>query len=278
MGWLQNVFGRKPVVPELPGLTLGEEQQTAIDANLAAAPGAAALARLSQEQIRDMMRFAIPGFDASTAKASSNIFDMLQGKIPGDVSTMARTGSAGRSLMGGYASGRPGSMGSNLEARDLGLTSFGIMTQGQSSMESWMKSMEQLFSPSMGIYSGMFITPQQQFAASTQERDLQFQRNWLTSQIAAMPGPVARGLHDTIMEVIGDVAGIYGGQGQKHQSYQPNYSGGGVGGGGSFSGGGFGGGGNNQGGGNIWGWGGYSEGGTPQGGRGDLGDYPVPGM
>lgn len=277
MGWLQNVFGRKPEVPLLPELSLPEEQQKAIDANIAAQPGAAQLARLSQEQIRDMMRFAFPGFDTAGGKVSGNILDMVQGKIPGDVAAMARIGSAGRSLSGGYASGVPGSMGSNLEARDLGLTSFGIMQQGQSSMEKWMTAMEQLYSPSQAIYSGMFITPMQEFAASTQERDLQFQRNWLVNQIKAMPGPVARGLHDTIMEVLGDVASMYGvggggGSGAARYTDTPNSQKYGGIGGGSFSGGG------NQGGGNIWGWGGGSSGGTPQGGRGDLGDYPIPKM
>ncbi len=275
MGFLQDLYGRKPVVPELPGLTLPEEQQKALDANISAAPKAAELARLSQEQIRDMMRFAIPGFDASVKQASGNIFDLLQGKIPGDVAAMTRIGSAGKSLAGGYASGRPGSMGSNLEARDLGLTSLGLTQQGLSSMESWLGAMERLYSPSQALYSSMFITPQQEFAASTQERDLQFQRSWLSNQVQAMPDPTIRGLYDTTMEIVSDVLGAYSGGGS-HQSYQPNY---GKGGGGGF-GGGSGGAGDSY---NIWGWGGGSSSGggsngSPLGGRGDLGDFPVGAM
>ncbi len=269
MGALKQIFGSKPEVPVLPGLTLPEEQQKAIQANIAAAPGASELARLSQEQIRDMMRFAIPGFDASVKQASGNIFDLLQGKIPGDVAAMTRIGSAGKSLAGGYASGRPGSMGSNLEARDLGLTSLGLTQQGLNSMESWLGSMERLYSPSQALYSSMFITPQQEFAASTQERDLQFQRSWLINQIQAMPDPVMRGLHDTTMEIIGDVASIYGGGNNVSQRYTDTGGAAGNAGRGGGFGGGSGGAGDSY---NIWGWGGGNSGsGAMGGGTGALG-------
>ncbi len=275
MGALSNIFGSKPDVPTLPGLTLPEEQQKAIQANIAAAPGAAQLARLSQDQIKAMMNFAIPGFDTITGQASSNIQSLLKGEIPTDVSQQVTRSGAARALTGGFGGS---GMAGNLVARDLGLTSLGLTQQGLTSAQSWLNSMEALYAPSQALYSGMFITPQQEFAASTQERDLQFQRNWLQNQIKAMPDPIMRGLYDTTMEIVGDVLSIYSG-GAKHQSYQPNYGGGG--GGGNMSG--WGGAGGWQmgpgGGGNSSNWGGgggdNSFGSIP--GRSGLGDLPIPG-
>lgn len=234
------LFGEKPDVPDLPVIDLPTEQQKAIDANIAAAPKAAELARLSQEQIRAMMRFAFPGYDTATGIVGRNLLDALRGKIPSDVAAMTRLGSAGKALTGGYGSATPGSMGSNLEARDLGLTSYAIMQQGLNSTESWLKSMEQLYSPSAAIYTNMFITPMQEYGVSSHERDLQFQRSWLANQIEAMPNPVARGIFDTVMNLVNSYLG------GSYNPSTPNYNPSGVGGGGGGAG--FGG--------STWGWGG----------------------
>lgn len=186
--FLEQLVGKKPTPPQVPELSLPEEQQRAIEANIAAAPGAAKLATLSQEQINRMMEMAIPGFEGMRGQITSNINALLRGEIPLDVSQEVKRQGAGRALMGGFAGS---GAASNLVARDLGLTSLGLTREGLSSAESWIREMEQLYSPSQAIFTGMFITPQQQFAAATQERNLQYQREWLQEQIDAMPEPWA---------------------------------------------------------------------------------------
>lgn len=221
--FLSKIFGSKPVVPPIEEVKLPEAQLDAIAANKAAAPGAAELARLSQEQIRAMMRFAIPGFDQATGLVGRNIIDMLQGKIPSDVAAMSRIGTAGRALRGGYASGTPGSMGSNLEARDLAYTSYGIMKEGQSAMQSWLGAMEHLYAPSQALYSSMFFNPLNLYQAKREQSNINFSRSYLVNQIQAMPDPTVRGIYDTIMNLVNSyLGGSY--QGQSN----PNYGSGGT--------------------------------------------------
>lgn len=202
--FFESLVGSKPKVPEVKPVSLGEEQQRAISENLAAAPGAAKLAQLSQDQIRKMMEQAIPGFEGIVAKGSGNVADLLAGKIPSDVSEAVQRSSAGRSLSGGYGGS---GMARNLVARDLGLTSLDLTQQGLRSAESWIGAMEQLYSPSEAIFTGMFVTPQQQFAASTEERNLQFQREWLANQIEAMPAPWATDLKQFVYRAMAAYSG-----------------------------------------------------------------------
>jgi len=244
MGWFQDIFGKKPVVPQVPPVSLPAEQQKAITADIAAAPGAEQLARLSTDQIQRMMEAVIPGFGAMGGQISKNILSLVKGQIPGDVATQARIGTAGQALAGGYASGAPGSMASNLEARDLGLTSLGLTQAGLTSAESWLGAMERLFSPSQALFQSMFITPQQEFGAAVEERNLQLERNWLASQIEAMPDPVARGIFDWSNNIGASAANFWGGKMATSSTAslgQEGYSGGASGGGGMGWGGGGGG-------------------------------------
>lgn len=227
----EALVGRKPTVPEVPPLSLPEEQQKAIKANVAAAPGASELAFLSQEQITKMMELAAPGFGQVGGQVMKNALSLLRGEIPLDVSQEVKRQGAGRALTGGFAGT---DAANNLVARDLGLTSLGLTREGLSSAESWISKMEQLYSPSQALFTGMFITPQQQFAAATQERNLQYQQDWLAEQISAMPAPWAEDLKQFIYRAMS----AYGGTPVKNNPYSTPGSFGGVGGGGGNVGGG----------------------------------------
>lgn len=215
-GFFDQLIGKRPRVPDVTKVDLGEQQQKAIEENIAAAPGAAKLAQLSQDQIRTMMEQAIPGFEGILGKTSGNINDLLAGKIPTDVSDAVQRSSAGRALASGY--GGTG-MARDLVARDLGLTSLDLTQQGLKSAESWIASMEQLYSPSEAIFTGMFVTPQQQYAVSRSEADLQFQRQWLANQIEALPAPWAADLKHFVYSAMSAYSGT---------AVQPNPYAGGV--------------------------------------------------
>lgn len=204
MGFFDDLVGRRPEVPDVPELSLPEEQRKAVEANLAIAPDAAKLATFSQEQINKMMEMAIPGFAGMRGQIAGNINALLRGEIPTDIGQEVKRQGAGRALMGGFAGT---DAASKLVARDLGLTSLGLTREGLSSAESWIREMEQLYSPSQAIFTGMFVTPQQQFAAATQERNLQYQRDWLAEQIAAMPAPWAEDLKQFVYRAMSAYSG-----------------------------------------------------------------------
>jgi hypothetical protein len=225
MGFLDDLLGRKPVVPEVPALSLPEEQRKAVDANLAIAPEAAKLATFSQEQINKMMEMAIPGFAGMRGQIAGNIGALLRGEIPTDVSQEVKRQGAGRALTGGFAGT---DAASKLVARDLGLTSLGLTKEGLSSAESWIQNMEQLFSPSQALFSGMMVTPQQMFSAATQERDVQFQKKWLQEQIDSLPSPAAAAFKEAVQSALS----IYSGASVTPSKYStggwgnPDFSGG----------------------------------------------------
>lgn len=225
-----EMLGKKPTVPEVPELSLAEEQRKATAANLANAPEAAKLAAFSQDQINKMMEMAIPGFAGMRTKIAGNIDALIRGEIPLDVSNQVKRQGAGRALMGGFAGT---DAASNLVARDLGLTSLGLTREGLSSAESWISNMEQLYSPSQALFTGMFITPAQQFAAASQERDLQFQRTWLQEQINSMPAPWAAAFKEAVQSAIS----IYSGAQVTPSAYSTKGGWGTVGGGGAGGGG-----------------------------------------
>jgi len=214
MSFLSDIFGKKPKVPEFQRTSLPEQQGKAINANLAALPGAEDLVGkanvFTRQQIQDMLRATIPNYDAITKTATGNIQSMLKGELPQDVQGQISRNAAAKALGGGYAGS--GSHG-NLVARDLGLTSLDLTQQGLSSAESWFKMSDQMFSPGMLNVSSMFITPQQQFESEFQQNTLQFQRDWMSNQIKAMPDPVLSGINDQVYGLLQSVAGSFGGMG-----------------------------------------------------------------
>lgn len=198
-------------MPELSKLSLGDEQQKAISDNIAAAPEASKLANLTMDQIMSMLEKVDPNFKGKASKISGNIDDLLSGKIPQDVSEAVQRSSASRSLTGGFSGSE---MGRNLTARDLGLTSLELTGKGLSAAESWLSATERLLSPAMATYTGMFVTPMQEYSTHNEQNLQQFQKQWMKNQIASMPDPVIRGVQDTVMQLSGR-----GGQPQSGNQY-----------------------------------------------------------
>lgn len=222
---MSAIFGSKPVVPNLPTVSLAGEQQASIAANQAALPGAEALASstnaFNQQQLTQMLNTMIPGFSNQSAQLSKNTSAMLSGEIPADVSEAISQSGAARSLGGGYAGS---GMGRDLVARDLGLTSLNLMQQGQNSLESWTGEMAKIAEPGQFSVQSAFITPEQEYQATNEQNQEQFQRNWMQSQIAAAPDPVQSGLFKMGASMMG--------AGMGSESFGTLFGGGGGGGGG----------------------------------------------
>lgn len=187
-GFFSTIFGAKPDVPTIAKLDLGTEQGKAVANNLAIAPQASKLASLTQDQIMTMLSQVDPGFAGQSAQIGKNISSMLSGEIPTDVSDAVARSSAGKALTGGFGGTEAGG---NLTARDLGLTSLNLTREGLSSAESWLASTERLLSPAMATFTGMFVTPQQQYSADNEQNMQQFQQQWMTNQISSMANPAS---------------------------------------------------------------------------------------
>lgn len=205
----EEIWGSKPIVPEL-----GESQQTAINANIAALPSiqelGAGVNTFNQEQLLTMLRKAIPGYDDIVKKAGENLNAGLRGEIPQDVADAIKRNAAVKSLYGGFGGS---GMADSLQARDLGLTSLQITDRALGSAAQWMNAQKAIAVPGLFDVSSMFITPQQQF-----------ERDFAKAKIDAAPDPTARGIFDSEMSWIGMILSIYGGGAGYTGTYRPNYS------------------------------------------------------
>lgn len=206
-------FGRKPKIPQLPSISIDSVQRETISGNTAALPQAQQLATqadsISQDQFRRALEFALPG---SFSQVQGNIGAQLRGELPPDIAqSIIRSATAA-----GYARGfgpRSG-LGSNLVARNLGLTS---LQQQQTGLQNLMGLAGML--PRFDATS-MFFTPQQRLGFEINERDTRFEHSLLKSRIKAMPDPFKAALTQAIindeqalLEMAGSVVGMAAGAG-----------------------------------------------------------------
>ena len=205
---MSALFGSKPVVPNLPRVSLAGEQAASIAANQAALPASEALASstnaFNQQQLTQMLNTMIPGFSSQSAQMSKNTSALLSGEIPADVSEAISQSGSARALGGGYAGS---GSGRNLVARDLGLTSLNLMNEGQKSLESWTGEMSRIAEPGQYNVEKAFVNPEQMYQSTNEQNIQQFQRNMTQNQIDAAPDPVAAGVLNTTMSLLQSVRG-----------------------------------------------------------------------
>lgn len=183
--FLGGVLKKKVVVPPWVGVSAQDAQQQAIAGNAAALPGASQLASqvnaFNQDQITGQLESVTPGLPNLLGYNSANIDALLRGEIPEDVAGNISRGGAARALEGGYG-GAPRQ--GNLTARDLGLTSLQLKTEGAEALNRWLgvsrATMTSVFDP-----ASMFLDPEIQLLHSTQERDKEFQRDFGSNQLKA---------------------------------------------------------------------------------------------
>ncbi len=224
---LSDVFGSKPAVAPYIPTDFQAEQKKALGEDISAFPDITQLGDLYQQYMLADLNKALPGFSnllASGGKTSQEMLDaaapLLRGEIPQDVQDQVYRSTAYQSLMSGTAGS---GMSKALTARDLGLTSLGLeqqgaqlATEGGNAAQRWAGLAEgTMLNP-----SSMLITPQQQ-AALTMQNNLYKQRTQqLANNTAAAPDPVAKGISDTIINLVGAYLGKGGGGG----GTAPNYS------------------------------------------------------
>lgn len=181
-----NLMKKRVAVPEFKPVDAQQEQLQAIQGNFAALPEAQALASqvnaFSQDQLLTALRGAIPRFDELNQRGSDLVAEFAAPGIPKDLQALIQRKSAAKSAAGGYAGSQSAT---NLEARDLGLTGLQLTGQKLSAIESWIGFAKQnTVAPMMDITS-QFLRPQEQIALAVSERDKQFNRDFVNSQVTA---------------------------------------------------------------------------------------------
>ena len=225
--------GKKPKVPELKPIDFANEQQQAIQQNIASLQPATELAQRTtaaeQSQLETQLRRAIPGYDQLIAQAGKNIGASLRGEVSQDVASQLQRSAAGRALGGGFGGGT--GMGRNLSARDLGLTSMQIQNQGLAQAQNFIQQQRTMGMAQPFSVSSMFVTPAQRIGAIQQQQQLQYGRDLTAAQVAAAPSPMQQaaqtaftnfgGVAGGALSQYGMYQGLMAGQGGPSPSYNP---------------------------------------------------------
>lgn len=225
-GDAEDVYGRRPVVPEFPSYSDALKQIT--QGNLAALPLLQRLGLQSTEAFSKMMEKAYPGVTELKNLGTDNIRSMLSGELPQSVQDILKT----RSAEYGVGSGTGGSEFAGAKGlRDLGIEQLKYTQAGLDSASRWIAQAQgQTFD-----FSKMFLGPQD----AIRQAESQWSRDWLSEQVKAAPDPTARGKFDAEMSWIGMILSIYGGGAGYTGQHQPSYGGTSQGGYGGGTGGGF---------------------------------------
>lgn len=230
--FLDQIFGAKPQIADFTPIDLSAEQIKALQADLAAFPEIQQLGNEMQQMMLSQYEAAIPGFRdilAAGGKTTQTMLSQaeseLKGQIPADVQAAVGRTAAYQSLMSGTA-GSP--MAGALTARDFGLTSLDLISQG-ANLAGAAGNAAQRWAALSGanMPAGMLITPEQQanldLTQNLIKRNIQQQK----FNVAAAPDPALQALNQWVEQVGGSVVASYLGGGMgggKGSNYATTYN------------------------------------------------------
>lgn len=204
---LSDIFGQKPEVAGYENVNLNEEQLKALLANysLFQRPELSQLGNLYQQYM--LKQFGGAGLDLKglisqggdvTKTLLGQAAQEARGQVPQDVIDFTRRQSAFQNLGAGTYGG---AMGGANAARNLGLTSLGLISKGAGLLGEAGNAAQRWASLASGTIlptSSYLINPEEQFQATTQNRLIQRQVQQERYNVAAAPNPIAKGLSDLV--------------------------------------------------------------------------------
>lgn len=228
MSFLESIFGAKPEIADFIPTNLRDESAKAISTNKTnlADLGTLAdeLAIESGEATRKGIDAVTPGGTENIDKATEQIKSFLGGEVPDDVADEIARRTAELSTQRGVTP-RSG-IGNNFTARELGLTSLGLVQQGIGMAQTWMQSSQSGFQQLN--FGGMFVSPQDQASWTAQQREAERTVQQDKYNMEAAPNPVASGITKlaltaagavltggaslAVQGAMGGLSGIFGGQ------------------------------------------------------------------
>lgn len=224
-GSKSDIYGRRPKVPGAIDYT--KNLQEAIATNKKLLPELSDFAKLSTEEMANVLETAFPGYKSIRSQASENIGSYMRGEVPKDVQTQLEQKAAERGQTLGYGGSQ---FGENQFLRNFGLTSLQLTQQGLDSASRWIQQAQNLSFD----FSKFFLGKEE----AMRRTEFNWQRDWLAAQVKASPDPRVRGAFDSEMALIGEVLSAYGGGAGYQGTYRQSYGGaGGARGGGGTSGG-----------------------------------------
>lgn len=213
MNPLTEVFGSTPeaIKPDL--LNLSDEQIKSLLANIGAFKDIGTLGSLYQQYMLSQLNTAIPGFSDILKQGGGLITQMqgtaaeqLAGKIPADVLANLQRSTAWENLQSGAGGGMADA---NFALKNV-LTSeheqqLGLQTQqaAGNAAQQWAG----IASGTMMNPSTYMINPMQQAAVTQANNQAMQAYRQLKANLAAAPNPVAKGVSDTIINLIGAYLG-----------------------------------------------------------------------
>ena len=196
--------GSKVKVPEFVPVNADKVQADTINGNLANFDKAQILSsrvnNASFDELQNYLKRAIPGYEGIINGQADLIQKGLKGEIPSDVASAVKNKSASRALAGGY-----GGSGAarNLEARDLGLTSYDITNRSLEAATRYVTSMKSVAVPDLMSPASMFLSPSQRLNAQIGQNTEGYNSKLMQAQASAAPDPT--------MSAFGNFAGSLGG-------------------------------------------------------------------
>lgn len=209
MALFSEFIKSQPKVPDFVPVSAQEQQGIAISGNLSALPTIQDLASrynaFNVSEISKTLGATDPFAQQIATQTSKNRLDWSKGIMSQDLADQVQRLTAARAVGGGF--GGTG-MQNALLARNYGLTSFDLQKQAQSSEESWLRTAASIYEPGMFNVSSMMVTPAQQIALATEERDAKFQRDYVKSQWDFYGSFAQRfqRFEDTVVQLAGTIA------------------------------------------------------------------------
>lgn len=207
----KDAFGRKPKVPEVSKINVGElQKQTALD-NIAALDSANTLATqynlFNADQTKALSERLFPGL---LKQATANTAANLRGELSPELRSQVRNEAAATSLGLGLG-------GSQFQ---VGLTGGRFLKTAEQLQQQGLQNFQTLqgMAPKPFDMSTMFFSAPQRYAMQYQENADQWNRNWLKAQVRAAPDPFAHAMtqafindEQQMMELVSSFGGLMAG-------------------------------------------------------------------
>lgn len=174
---------KKPVVPSAPHVDIDSATTGAIGAAKSNLPSleqlASSINEFSSDELLKNLNKVLPGYSEIMGKEKGKIDDFLSGKLPKDVSDLIGQRAAEMGIARGTAGG---SVDSETELRNLGLTSLDMIKTGFDSASRWMS---QAAKPAQFDFTQFMLTPQQRIQDQQWNESMRWGPEWLQNQLKA---------------------------------------------------------------------------------------------
>lgn len=183
-------FPEKPSVPTYEPTDVGTEARRAVTSNLNIFPESEKLA--SEVDTSNLTRRlanlerVLPGFGALLRGGADTLASFERGELPPDLLRSVVNSSAARAQSGGYGATSP--IGANLITKDILQNSLDLQKFGLAAMPGYLSGAASILPQPYNVASNFVTTPEAIDASFRNQSNLR-QRNWLKSQLDALPDP-----------------------------------------------------------------------------------------